>query len=158
MLIIMGLPWWLRGTESACWHRRRGFDPWVGKSPWRRKWQSTPVFLPEESRGRRSLVGYHLRGCRESDTTERLHLHLQEFCTLLKWGCLNFSAGFSEKSCVFWIQLWLSARPLGNTSLRWRASAAGWQRWGLVGLLRACAPASPHCFSGMMRSSCSWVI
>ena len=34
------------------------FDPWVGKMPWRRKWQSTPVFLPGELHGQRSLVGY----------------------------------------------------------------------------------------------------
>ena len=37
---------------------RPGFDPWVGKIPWRRKWQPTPVFLPGESHGWRSLVGY----------------------------------------------------------------------------------------------------
>ena len=37
---------------------------------WRRKWQPTPVFLPGESQGQRSLVGCHLRGCTESDTTE----------------------------------------------------------------------------------------
>ena len=37
---------------------------------WRRKWQSTPVFLPGESQGRQSLVGWHLWGCTESDTTE----------------------------------------------------------------------------------------
>ena len=35
-----------------------GFHPWVGKIPWRRKWQPTPVFLPGKSRGQRSLVGY----------------------------------------------------------------------------------------------------
>ena len=37
---------------------------------WRRKWQPTPVFLPEESQGWRSLVGCHLWGLTESDTTE----------------------------------------------------------------------------------------
>ena len=37
---------------------RQGFDPWVGKIPWRRKWQPTPVFLPGESHGHRSLAGY----------------------------------------------------------------------------------------------------
>ena len=36
------------------------FSPWVGKIPWRRKWQLTPVFLPGESHGQRSLVGYSL--------------------------------------------------------------------------------------------------
>ena len=34
------------------------FKPWIGKIPWRRKWQSVPVFLPGESQGQRSLVGY----------------------------------------------------------------------------------------------------
>ena len=37
---------------------RLGFNPWVGKIPWRRAWQPTPVFLPGESRGQRKLVGY----------------------------------------------------------------------------------------------------
>ena len=35
-----------------------GFDPWVGKIPWRREWQPTPVFWPGEFHGQRSLVGY----------------------------------------------------------------------------------------------------
>ena len=55
--------------------QKPGFDPWVGKIPWRRKWQPTPVFLPGESHGRGSLVGYSPWGCKESDTTERLHFH-----------------------------------------------------------------------------------
>ena len=50
--------------------RRHGFDPWVGKITWRRKWQPTPVFLPEESHRQRILVGYTPWGHRESDTTE----------------------------------------------------------------------------------------
>ena len=37
------LPWWFRGKESAYQCRRHGFDPWVGKIPWRRKWQLTPI-------------------------------------------------------------------------------------------------------------------
>ena len=45
------------------------FDPWVGKIPWRRKWQSTPVFLPGKSHGERSLMGYSPWGCKELDTT-----------------------------------------------------------------------------------------
>ena len=48
---------------------------------WRRKWQPTPVFLPGESRGRGSLVGCHLWGRTESDTTERLHFHFLLTCT-----------------------------------------------------------------------------
>ena len=45
------------------------FAPWVGKIPWRRKWQPTPVFLPEESHGQRSLGGYSPWGRKEPDTT-----------------------------------------------------------------------------------------
>ena len=49
---------------------------WVGKIPWRREWQPTPVFLPGETRGQRSLAGYSPWGCKESDMTERLtHTH-----------------------------------------------------------------------------------
>ena len=40
---------------------RPGFDSWVGEIPWRRKWQPTLVFLPGESHGQRSLVGYNAR-------------------------------------------------------------------------------------------------
>ena len=47
-----------------------GFDPWVGKLSWRRAQQLTPVFLPGESHGQGSLVGYSPWGCKESDTTE----------------------------------------------------------------------------------------
>ena len=49
------------GKESACQHKRLkrlGFDPWVGKIPWRRKWELVPVFLPGKSYGQRSLAGY----------------------------------------------------------------------------------------------------
>ena len=45
-------------------HGRRGFDPWVGKIPWRRKWHPTPVSLPAESHGQRNLAGYGPWGCR----------------------------------------------------------------------------------------------
>ena len=44
--------------ESACQCRRPGFYPWVGKIPWRRKWQPTSVFLPGKSHGQRSFAGY----------------------------------------------------------------------------------------------------
>ena len=45
-------------------------DPWVGKIPWRRAWQPTPVFLPGESCGQRRLLGHTPRGHKESDRTE----------------------------------------------------------------------------------------
>ena len=62
------------GKEPACKcnrHKRCRFDPWVGKMPWKRAWQPTPVFLPGEPHGQRSLAG-HSPGVAESDATERL--------------------------------------------------------------------------------------
>ena len=52
----------------------------LGSGSWRRQWQPTPVFLPGESQGLGSLVGCHLWGCTESDTTERLHYHFSLYC------------------------------------------------------------------------------
>ena len=51
-------------------HRRCSFDPWVGKIPWRRAWQLTPVFLSGKFHGQRSLAGYISWGRKESDMTE----------------------------------------------------------------------------------------
>ena len=51
-----------------------GSTPGSGRFPWRRAWQSTPVFVPGESHGQRSrLAGYSLWGHKESDTTECTH-------------------------------------------------------------------------------------
>ena len=49
-------------------------ETWDGKMPWRRAWQPTPVFLPGESHGQRSLMGYSPRGGKELDTAEWLTL------------------------------------------------------------------------------------
>ena len=61
-------------NPPAC--RRTGFNPWVGKIPWRRECQPTPLFLPEEFHGQRSLADPSPWGCKESDTTEQLTLTL----------------------------------------------------------------------------------
>ena len=53
-------------------HMRPKFDPWVGKISWRRTWQPTPVFLPGEYHGQRSLVGYSPCGRTELDMTEAI--------------------------------------------------------------------------------------
>ena len=67
------LPWRLSGKEFSCQckrHRRRGFDPWVRKTPWRRKWQLTPVFLPGNFMEQRSLTGYGPWGHKRLDASE----------------------------------------------------------------------------------------
>ena len=69
---------WTELKESACqWkrHRRHRFDPWVGKIPWRRKWQPTPVFWPRKSHGQRNLVGYSPLGHKELDMTVHIRAH-----------------------------------------------------------------------------------
>ena len=57
----MGSPGGASVKEPACYcgrHKRLRFDSRVGNIPWRRAWQSTPIFLPGESLGQRSLAGY----------------------------------------------------------------------------------------------------
>ena len=64
---------WLRAggsvVKKSAW--------WVGKIPWRRKWQSTLAFLAGECRGQRRLAGYSPGGCKELDLTERLSMHFR---------------------------------------------------------------------------------
>ena len=69
----MVFPGGTSGKELTCQcrrHKRHGFDPWVRKIPRRSAWQPTPVFLPGESHGQRSLAGYSPQHCKESDMTE----------------------------------------------------------------------------------------
>ena len=69
----LGFPGGASSKEPACQCkrcRRRRFDPWVGKIPWRRAWQPPPVLLPGESHGQRSLAGYSPWGPKELDLTE----------------------------------------------------------------------------------------
>ena len=68
---------WLRICPQC--RRERGFNPWVGKIPWRRKWQPTSTFLPRESHGQRSLAGYGPWGHKELDLTEWQMLSLPLF-------------------------------------------------------------------------------
>ena len=66
-VLICGLPRCRIGKESACQcrrHRRYGFDPW------RRKWLPISVFLPGESHGQKSLVGYSPQACKKQDMTK----------------------------------------------------------------------------------------
>ena len=69
------------GKESACNVGDLGSIPESGRFPWRRKWQPTPVFLPGESHGRRSLAGYSPWGFKELDTTEQLTREVGRVCS-----------------------------------------------------------------------------
>ena len=73
---LLRLPWSDSGKESTCQcrrHRRHGFNPWVRKIPWRRKWLPTPVFLPGESLWTRGPWWATVHGVTESWTQLSTH-------------------------------------------------------------------------------------
>ena len=80
----LGFPGGSDSKESAWNAGDPRLDPWVGKIPWRRKWQPTPVFLPGKSHGQRSLVGCSSWGRKESHMTEQITLSL--FFDMERWG------------------------------------------------------------------------
>ena len=85
--------------ESTCQlrsHRRHEFHPWVGRIPWRRKGQPTPVFLAGESHGQKNLVGYSPWSHTESDTTEPLNNDLQP---PPRWGWETSPEGQQTPRC-----------------------------------------------------------
>ena len=81
-----------------------GFDPWVGKIPWRRKWQPTPVFLPGESHGWRSLVGYSPRVAKSrtrlSDFTFTSCLTTVDHCLANHKNVKNCITGKSQQGAL----------------------------------------------------------
>ena len=87
---IKGFPNGSAGKETAYQCRRCGFSPWVGKIPWSRKWQPTPVLLVH---GQRNLADYSPWGHKELDTTEateHMHSHVPE-ADYLAGSVLNVS-------------------------------------------------------------------
>ena len=84
--------WWLRQQRVCLQCRRLEFDPWVGKIPWRRKWLLTPVFLPGEFHGQRSL-GATVHGAAKSWTwLSDFHfpgVQVSKFC-ITKYVFLSF--------------------------------------------------------------------
>ena len=83
-----GFPGGANGREPTCQcrrHRRHGFYPWVGKIPWRRPWQPTPVLLPGEPHGQRNLAGYSPWSRRESYMAKGI----QQRTGTMKMSCLH---------------------------------------------------------------------
>jgi len=74
LLFTGSFPGFTSGKEPACQYRRLShrLSPWVGKIPWRRAWQPTPVFLPGESHGQRNLGSQRVR----DDWSNLAHMHI----------------------------------------------------------------------------------
>ena len=86
---ISWLPLWLRWWRICLQCGRPKFEPWVRKILWKRAWLTTPVFLPGEFHGQRSLAGYSPWDHKEVDTTEQLththtHTHTGSLCSIKK--------------------------------------------------------------------------
>ena len=97
-----GFPCWFSGKESACQCRRLGFNPWIRKSLWRRKWQRTPVFLTGESHGERILAGYRPwcpKTTGHNFATKQLEYWMGQKCYLLTYiqKCSPFRKTGQEK-------------------------------------------------------------
>ena len=94
-------------VEASAWNARiPRFDPWIGKIPWRRKWQPTPVLLPGESHGGRSLHGVAKSRTRLSDFTFTLPKKFGCSClglaVCLCWCCCSSPSGSCCLGTLFW--------------------------------------------------------
>ena len=92
---ILSFPGGSDGKSVCLQFGRPRFDPWVGKIPWRRKWQPTPVVLPGKFHGWRNVICYSPWGRKESDTTEGLvyskriqfrNSQMEEMCKAKTYG------------------------------------------------------------------------
>ena len=110
-----GFPGSASGKESACQCRRckrHRFDPLIEKILWSRKWPPTPVFLPRESHGQRSLAGYSPWGHKESDTTEQSQWVVTPIPALLLLFFLSFHSHVPDFGTDWGHFTW--RRPGGN--------------------------------------------
>ena len=118
-------PWWLRWQRIHLQCGTPGLNPWIGKIPWRRAWQPTPVFLPGESPWTEGPGRHNPWGCKKSDTTEWLstwtstHLLTTELvCSLFshQWGlpgppCLSSVASPNPHQTVSFSSNMVSSWP-----------------------------------------------
>ena len=104
--------------ESAWQYRKSGFNLWVRKLPWRRKWQPTPVFLLEKSYRQRSLVGYSPWDCQELDTPERQSTHcVYVWAPSILFCCCSFEITLSNAFFFF--------KQPGNMKTKWESVTVG---------------------------------
>ena len=103
-----GFLWWLSGKESTCsaWDagERSRFDPWVRKIPWRRKWQPTPVLLPETSHGQRSRPWTGLPSMGSQSQMRLITQAYGEPYSLIFISWFKKSVGVLQLQRLFWEQ------------------------------------------------------
>ena len=102
-MLLLGLPRWLNSKESACQAGDMGSLPWVGKIPWRRKWQPTLVFLAGKSHGQRNPASYSPWGCK----SRAIVLCLQTFFFLV----------------VYLLTLWHFSMLMSTIFVQWNLSS-----------------------------------
>ena len=131
------VPWWRSGKESASLCRTRWFNPRVGKIPWKRRWQPTPIFLPGKAYGQGSLVGYSPQDGKESETMEWLGTHTRPHqpSALYALGIPDFffqSPGRNGHHSFHMAVSW-EGRDSSLLLLPWPCnSSQGWQKAGVL--------------------------
>ena len=95
------------GKEPSCQHRwckKRKFNPWVGKIPWRKKWQPTPIFLPWRFHEERSLADYSPWGCKKSNLTDCSQTYVNSTGNSAQYSAMIYMRKESKKKvdiCVY---------------------------------------------------------
>ena len=133
------------------------FNPWLGKIPWRRKWQPPPVFLPGESHGQRSLVGYspwgHKRAGYNLATKEQQqsinYSHSRR--SHLSYAVGNLQRG-KDPRLLGHLILETCWPTLANFTAFWPLAQAGW----LIPSLIQTSPAHPNTLSGQLSLTSHW--
>ena len=108
MTNLRGFPGGASGKEPASQcrrHKKRGFNPWVGKIPWRRAWQSTPVFLPRESPwteepGRLQSIRSQRVGPNWSDLAHTRAGQTNSWCYIQPWKAESISSKIRDKTSM----------------------------------------------------------
>ena len=133
-------------------HKGHGFDPWVGKICWSRKWQPATVFLPGKFHGERSLVGYSPWGHKELDTTEcacahrhaRAHTHTHRALPVRSKGVKVKSLSRVQLFVIPWTVAYPAPPSMGFSSQEYWSVVLPFPFQGIVPT-QGWNPGLPHC-------------
>ena len=132
--MAQGVPRWHSGKEPICQcrrHKRRRFDLWIERIPWRRKWQLTLVFLAGKLHGQRSLSGYNPWGRTESDTFEHAYIHAPRSLSRQKTNSLSLTLSLSSSLLLEESRAWATPFPRESSPSGtgvWGNSCSMWER------------------------------